>query len=98
MDVFLPLGQFNLIDRLSSLPAPQKLARLIFFYFVKVAFSGKFWCPTPAFIFQILLRLKTLRTHVRINTKLSSIVFIWRNKNYKIKSSYPPYIFFGGAG
>jgi hypothetical protein len=25
--------------------------------------------------------------------KLSSIIFLWENKNCKIKSSHPPYIF-----
>jgi hypothetical protein len=33
-------GQFNLIDRLSSLPAPQKLARPHFWG--KITFSGNF--------------------------------------------------------
>ena len=34
------LGQFNLIDRLSSLSAPQNLACHNFFYFVKITFFG----------------------------------------------------------
>jgi hypothetical protein len=33
------------IHRLSP-PAPQKLARPSFFYFAKITFSGKIWCPT----------------------------------------------------
>jgi hypothetical protein len=28
-----------------------------------------------------------------ITTKLSSVVFLWGNKNHKIKSSRPPHIF-----
>jgi hypothetical protein len=55
------LGQFNLIDRLSSPPAPQKLARPNFFYFAKITFSGKFWCPTLAFIFPILIQVRNVK-------------------------------------
>jgi hypothetical protein len=63
--LYAPLGQFNLIDRLSSPSAPQKLAHPNFFYFVKITFSGifgigprcneVFWTELkidPGFIFQ----------------------------------------------
>jgi hypothetical protein len=55
------LGQFNLIDRLSFPPAPQKMDYPNFFYFVKITFSGKFQCPTPVFIFEILLLVRNAK-------------------------------------
>jgi hypothetical protein len=55
------LGQFNLIDRLSSLPTPQKLACPNSLYFVKITFSWKFWCPTPVFIFQMLFQVRNIK-------------------------------------
>jgi hypothetical protein len=59
------LGQLNLIDRLSSPSTPQNLARPNFFYFVKIKFSGKFWCPTLHLYFKFYFRLEMSRTHVR---------------------------------
>jgi hypothetical protein len=71
------LGQFNLIDRLSSPPAPQKLACPNFFYFVKITFSGKFWCPTPASIFQILFHIKNVKNMLGA---LNDTSFVDKNK------------------
>jgi hypothetical protein len=55
------LGQFNLIGRLSSPPVPQKLALPIFFLFLEMTFSGKFWCPTAVFILQILFLVRNVK-------------------------------------
>jgi hypothetical protein len=92
-----PYGQFNLIDRLSSPPAPQKLARPNFFYFVEITFSRNVWCQTPVFILQILFLVRNMLgalndTPFVDKNKIVINSLPWGNKNYKIKSSQPSHI------
>ena len=102
MSVQYRLGQFNLIDRLSwSPPAPQKLASPNFLYFVKITFFGKFGVQPQYLYYLFHFQLETSKTRVRskndtrfvIKTKLPSIIFLWGYKNYEIKSSHLPHIF-----
>jgi hypothetical protein len=72
------LGQFNLIDRLSFPPAPQKLARPNFLKFSINYFFPKIWCPTPVFIFQILFWVK--KPQENMLGALNDTLFVDKNK------------------
>jgi hypothetical protein len=59
------LGQFNLIDRLSSPPAPKNWPAPILFILQKLHFPENF-CVRPWYLyFKFYFRLEMSRTHVR---------------------------------
>jgi hypothetical protein len=72
---------------------PSKIGPPHLFYFVKITSSGNFWCPTPVYILQILFLGVLNDTLFIYKNKIVINSFSWGNKNYKIKSSHPPHIF-----